>query len=612
MSGIAGWYSPGREIEQPGEILNAMLGRLPPLGEARLPVTLSSRSLAGKAQQTLSCGSERDALAIVEGAPRWVDGRFARMAADQGDAIALCHAWRELGTSMFDLLRGNYALALIDTTDHTVILAVDRMGVGQLCYAADADGNVVFGSTATAVACHPHVDAARSSQALFDYVYTHTVPSPGTIFQNVTKLPPAHVAIIGPSGRRLEAYWTPRFVDGAGGARMETLQAELLDTIRSAVGRCDIEAATFLSGGLDSSTVLGMHAERRNGSTSAYAMGFAADGYDEMAYARLAARHFGCRLIEYYVEPDEVAAAIPEVAAAYDEPFGNSSAVPALLCARAAADNGVPTLLAGDGGDELFAGNERYAKQKLFQLYESVPAFLRTGIVEPALINRYATRLPLVRKLASYVDQARIRLPGRMESYNFVRRETPEAIFDPGFLDSIDVNGPLRGLEKTWAMSEATSIVDRMLYLDWKTTLADNDLRKVTRTCELAGVRVQFPLIDDDLVEFSTRVPAAWKLRRLRLRHFFKESLSGFLPADVIRKKKHGFGLPFGEWLKTSKILQELVYDSLGALKTHRVIDTGYIDRLIELHRSDHAAYYGTMVWVLAMLQQWFETHRDL
>jgi asparagine synthase (glutamine-hydrolysing) len=150
-----------------------------------------------------------------------------------------------------------------------------------------------------------------------------------------------------------------------------------------------------------------------------------------------------------------------------------------------------------------------------------------------------------------------------------------------------------------------------MLYLDWKQTLADNDLRKVNRMCALAGVEVCYPLLDDDIVELSTRVPPALKVKGQQLRYFFKWALRDFLPPSVLTKTKHGFGLPFGLWMRSHAPLRELAYDSLGALKRRHYVNPAYIDRLIELHGSDHASYYGEFVWVLMMLEQWLSRHAD-
>jgi asparagine synthase (glutamine-hydrolysing) len=152
-------------------------------------------------------------------------------------------------------------------------------------------------------------------------------------------------------------------------------------------------------------------------------------------------------------------------------------------------------------------------------------------------------------------------------------------------------------------------MLNKMLELDWKYTLADNDLRKVNLMCELAGIGVQYPMLDDDLVDFSTRVPPEMKIHRFRLRHFFKHAMKDFLPPKILGKSKHGFGLPFGIWMKSYKPLRDLAYDSLTDLKKRNFVQSSYLDELIQSHDSVHAHYYGEFIWVLMMLELWLEKH---
>jgi asparagine synthase (glutamine-hydrolysing) len=150
-----------------------------------------------------------------------------------------------------------------------------------------------------------------------------------------------------------------------------------------------------------------------------------------------------------------------------------------------------------------------------------------------------------------------------------------------------------------------------MLYVDWKLALADNDLRKVNRMCEVLGMDVRYPMLDRELVEFSTRVPAPFKIKAFQLRYFFKQALGDFLPPEVLAKRKHGFGLPFGRWLRSSTGLHQLVYDSLARLKNRRYVRAEFLDWIVEKHRSDHADFYGSFVWTLMMLELWLETHEQ-
>jgi asparagine synthase (glutamine-hydrolysing) len=362
----------------------------------------------------------------------------------------------------------------------------------------------------------------------------------------------------------------------------------------------------FLSGGTDSSTLAGMLAEAGGRPPDTYSIGFEADGFDEMSYARIAARHYGCHAHEYYVTPDDVVEAIPLIARAYDEPFGNASAVPTFCCARLARGDGKHLMIAGDGGDEIFGGNARYAKQKIFEWYRAIPAPLRRSVLEPL-----AERIPggqgpaSLRKLQSYIRQARVPLPERLDAYSLIEREGAATVFDPEFLSGIDVQRPAELAREVYGRTTSDSPVDRMMHLDLKQTLADNDLRKVNRMCELAGLEVRYPMLDQDVVEFSGRLTPDQKVHGLRLRHFFKHALRDFLPPETIAKSKHGFGLPFGLWMRSHRRLGELGHESLRAFAQRRWMRKEFIDRLVAAHESDHATYYGVTIWMVVMLEHW-------
>jgi len=304
-----------------------------------------------------------------------------------------------------------------------------------------------------------------------------------------------------------------------------------------------------------------------------------------------------------------VADAVTLIPSAYDEPFGNASAVPTYYCARLAKEDGRSVLLAGDGGDEIFGGNERYAKQKLFENYWHVPSLLRRGLIEPALLGgSWMDRIAVLRKARSYVRQARVPLPDRLETYNFLERQALSEIFEPEFLATVDPNQPRDIAREVFGRTMSQAAVNRMMHLDLKDTLADNDLRKVNVMCELAGMQVRYPLIDDDLVAFSGRLSPAQKVKGLRLRHFFKESLKDFLPPETISKSKHGFGLPFGVWMKRDNALREITIESLRSFKKRGYVRPSYMDDLLRLHESTHADYYGVMIWIVMMLERWLAT----
>ena len=320
---------------------------------------------------------------------------------------------------------------------------------------------------------------------------------------------------------------------------------------------------------------------------------------------------FGNKHYQYYVNFDDVLALIDKIPRIYEEPFGNSSVVPTYAAATLAKQNGVNHLLGGDGGDELFGGNERYTTQKLFGIYGKIPKWLRAILLEPVFLNSVAAATPFAKKINSYIKQAKIPMPMRMQTYNILHTQPANSIFDSHYLTDIDVQQPISLLSETYNQIPDASLLNKMLYLDWKFTLADNDIRKVNTMCHAADVEVSYPFLDNRVVDSSTQIPSNLKIKGMRLRSFYKDTFSDFLPSEIISKPKHGFGLPFGVWLKKDPRLQRRVHDALSSLKSRHMFQNQFLDDLIEKHRSEHAAYYGTFVWVLAVLELWLDAHSN-
>ncbi len=532
-------------------------------------------------------------LTIVLGRP--VDRNGASLAANTGSTDI---------EAMLSAMCGRFALIRIDLARGAVAVAVDRFASIPMCVARQGD-RVSFSDRADAVAAS--AAAGLDPQALLHYLYFHTIPAPSTVYRGVRRLHIAELLQVDATDLHSRPHWLPAFTETWSlppAERAPRFRQIIADAVRTDVaGRDDV--GCYLSGGTDSSTVTGMLREVTGKAPRAYSIGFDAEGYDEMSYARLAARHFGATHREYYVTPDDLVAAIPTVAASYDQPFGNSSALPAYYCARMARDDGIGHLLAGDGGDELFGGNARYAKQKVFDLYFRLPAALRRGLLEPALLGpAFTGRVPLVKKARSYISQATVPMPARMQTYNLLDRVGAGNVLSDALRAQVDAALPAREEAQTWARVSSGSLVNRMLAYDWQYTLADSDLPKVRGTASLAGVDVSFPMLDDALLDFSLSVPSDDKVRGTRLRHFFKDALVGFLPDEILRKSKHGFGLPFGVWLTQHPPLKSLAADSLAGLGERNVLQPAFL-KTVENHLQTHAGYYGELIWVLMMLEQW-------
>jgi asparagine synthase (glutamine-hydrolysing) len=268
-------------------------------------------------------------------------------------------------------------------------------------------------------------------------------------------------------------------------------------------------------------------------------------------------------------------------------------------------------MLAGDGGDELFGGNSRYAMQRLFEFYHSVPQAIRRAIEPMCADGSPLRRIPGLKQATGYVRHSRLKLPARLQSFNLLMQLDPAQVLTTDFLSRIDQHEPARHMQATWDECQAGSLINRMLAYDWRYTLADSDLPKVRGAVQMAGIAVAYPLLSDRLTDFSMTLPADWKLRRFKLRWFFKEALRGFLPDEIINKKKKGFGLPFGVWTTRDPALLELARDSLDMLATRGIVRRDFVDRLLREHLLQHPGYYGEMVWILTMLEQWLRRHAN-
>ena len=607
MSGIGGWINSAPGATTARGHIAAMMQRIRGDGIETLPRDDSNAAALGvrSGLVPVSLCSSGALLAAVQGQVHWREAELAKLAAERGTAMALLETYRANGADCLQLLRGPNAIVVIDTAANSGLLAIDRMGVRTLCY-ANPSRQLIFGSTADSVAAHPQVGRQLSLQAVFDYLYCRVIPSPMTIYQGVYKLLPGECLAFHNGVVTKRFYWRLRYEDQSE-TPFNVLSERFVSLLREAARRSignDRALGAFLSGGTDSSTVTGLLSELTQRPAKTYSIGFDAQGFDETRYARITARHFATEAHEYYVTPNDVVEAIPIIADAYDEPFGNESAVPTYFCARMARADGVRVLLAGDGGDEIFGGNARYAKQKIFELYQTIPGGLRRAIIEPLVLAEFGG-LPPLRKLKSYVEQASIPLPDRLESYNFLARTPLQEVLEQEFLAEVDAGHPLQLFREVYQRTSSSSPVNRMMHLDLKFTLADNDLRKVSNMSEVAGVEVRYPLIDEGLVEFSGQLSPSYKVRGLKLRYFFKQALKDFLPAETITKSKHGFGLPFGLWLRNNPPLSDLVRQSLSALERRGIVRPSYVEALLREHRTTHSGYYGSMIWVLMMLERW-------
>jgi asparagine synthase (glutamine-hydrolysing) len=526
---------------------------------------------------------------------------------------AVIALYERSGAEFVRELQGAFAIAVWDPRARQLLLAVDRFGVGRLYYAVTRHG-MAFASRVDALCKAPDVDPAIRPSAVFQYLNFGYVPSPDSIYRGIRRVPPGHVLLARDGTEpRLERYWDLRYTERPVSAEDAALQvfAHTEAAVARVLGGSPKETGAFLSGGTDSSTIVGLMSRLTGERVNAFSIGFNEPRYDELSYAELAARHFRAAHYTHVIEAREALELLPSLVEAYDEPFGNDSAIGTAICARLAASCGVNRLVAGDGGDEIFGGNERYRTDAVFQRYFRLPRPVRRWIVEPALSALPDGGSSVLGRGQRYVRRAKIPNPGRFYSYEFHLLQNADEFLAPEFVAAAGPSAPLDVLDRHWARSEATSELNRLLYLDMKLTIGDNDLYKVTRTAELAGVRVSFPMLDTTLVEFMATLPSRYKVRGLEKRYLFKRAFADLLPAATLAKRKHGFGVPAGRWLRDDPSFAGLAHDALlgPSARTAQYFRPGAVARLFRLHAEDVTTFYGSLLWTVLMLELWHRRH---
>ena len=615
MSGFCGWIATAPQADAE-HVIRQMADSLPAYGRL-LNETAEARwcGLASRARESNGAWFQDERIwATMEGYPRWSDPDLARIAKQQGHGAALATAYKQHGKGLLERLHGPVSFAVIDRENRTALAAIDRAGIQTLSYAETNDG-LVFGATTDSVRAHPAVTATIHPQSLYDFFYfVDRIPAPHSVYQEQKKLVPGEYLAFANGRVEVASYWQMPYRDGVSGDP-DKLKRELLEHLRTAVApvAAHPDLGAYLSGGLDSSTVVALLSEQLSSPLKTFTIAFDDPRYDESPYADLIAERFATDHDSYTVQPEVVEEIIVRIAQAYDEPFGNSSAIPTYLCALRAKEAGVAMMAAGDGGDEFFAGNARYLEDQVFDHYARIPGFLRKGLIEPALsLAPFKERITLLRRASKYVQLASMSVAERFVRNNiFIARDYRE-IFSPDAVATIDPQGPLRFVEAMYEIPASRDKLHRLFYVDQRLTLADSDLRKVCRMCDLADVEVRFPFLDEMLMEFSVGIPPKLMLKSGRLRAFYKEALATVLPQETLEKSKHGFGLPYIRFLKESPVLRDLARSSLEELKDYGLFRTDFLDRLAQ--RLDNASngQEDSAIWDFLVIRQWLAARGDV
>jgi asparagine synthase (glutamine-hydrolysing) len=621
MSGFCGWIGDVTDEAQARHTLARMAKGLRNATAPSMHKNTGANCgllIGGALQEVHFCAADDIWVAIV-GYPDWATAADRDSARIRGHAEVAADAYRASGDTFLKRLRGHFSLAVIDVARERAVLATDRMNTWPLFYANLKSGTLVFGTSSDSVRLFDENSVDLNSQAIYDYFFFWWVPGPETIFRNQFKLLPAERLTYDRGKTTTEVYWRLPFRERHE-RELPELVSELKDVLtravtRSTAGEDPLRLGAFLSGGLDSSTIVGLACEVLGKPTKTFTVSSASPDHDESAYADIVARHFRTEHYTHELTSADILEAIEAISAGYDEPFCNSSVFGVYACAKLAKQHGIDVLLAGDGGDELFAGNKRYVDQlrleTLFQYYRRIPGFLRHALIEPA-VRRFpmGRSLPFVRKARNFLELYGCPLPDRMIRGNYLENLALDRVFDGDLAAEIDKANPLRLVREPYDQTESDSLLLRMLNMDLKIVIADGDLPKVSGVCHLLGLRVRYPMLDDEVADFAAGVPPDLLVKDLKLRFFYKQAFKDFLPPEVIAKKKQGFSVPTVQVFKGNPRLNELAMDSVAAFRKRGILRSGFIDEVCRIYNAaEHDSQPANMVCDIMLLEQWLRCH---
>ena len=495
------------------------------------------------------------------------------------------------------------------------IAVTDHLNTLPLYYSAHQD-QLLLASRLAPLLRTPWCARQPDPEALFHYLNFACVPAPHTIIPEARRLPPASVLRWNGRALSVQRWWRPAYaedLDGDVRQRAGELRDHIVATVQRYRPGADARWGCFLSGGTDSSSITSILARQHPAeAVHSYSIGFAEADYNELDFAQEAARACGAHGHFGSVDEAETLAVLPRLVELYDQPFGNASAVPTLACAAMAAADGRNLLLAGDGGDEIFGGNERYAKDRLMQAWYRLPAPLRglgrwVGRQVGGGGNRFLNRID------NFTRRASLPNPDRFYTDDAFASEHFDALLGDALRARLRPELSLAWMRETYAGCTARGELHRLMALDLELAIAQNDLIKVDGACRHAGVSARFPFLDPDLIAHTGRLPASFKLRGGEKRFLFKQAMAEILPPMILTKRKQGFGLPVAVWIRSNPGFRDMLHDLLLSERSQARgwFRPAFVRHLFDRHLAgawDHAPE----LWQMAVLELWMRRHLDV
>ena len=530
--------------------------------------------------------------------------------ATASDTEVIVHLYEDAGEECVHELRGMFAFAVWDSRRRRLFLARDRLGIKPLYY-VEHSGQLIFGSEIKAILQHPIVDARLDHQALGDFLSLKYVPSPATMFSGIRALPPGHTLTCDPHSVRTGPYWKLSFAVNQNSQLSEEAAAEQLEwMLRESVKlhlMSDVPFGAFLSGGVDSSTIVALMSQLLSRPVKTFSVGFEGNGaiFSELPYARLVSQRYKTDHHEILLKPGDIADLAEKIIWHLDQPIADNACVANYMVAELASRD-VKMVLTGEGGDELFAGYARYAGERLSSWFKPLPQSAKW------MARRVAISLPGLQrpKLALFALCQSSEVTRFTNWFPLFNREMKMALLTADYGRRLSDFFSENAFARCLAETDAADGLSRMLYVDTKLWLPDDLLARGDKTSMAVSLEARVPLLDHKLVEFAASLRPGLKLKGLARKYLLKKVASRWLPHEVIHRKKEGFPIPFSVWFRSD--LRPFVRDLLApaALRRRGLFDPAYVQKLLEEHDSGRADH-GHLLWGLLSVELWHRAFLD-
>ncbi len=528
------------------------------------------------------------------------------------DTEAIVHAYDQFGPDCVKYLRGMFAFAIWNEKTQELFLARDRVGKKPLLY-AEVNNQLIFGSEFSALLLHPDISREIEPEALDYYLSFMCIPAPLTAYRAIRKLEPGHWLRWRDGKSERQRYWQPDFTkkikideEEAGERTLEILR----DAVRVRL-MSEVPLGAFLSGGIDSSAVVALMSQESSERVKTFSIGFEEQDFSELHHARRVAEHVGAEHHEFIVRPDAVEV-LPTLVEHYGEPYADSSAVPTYYVAKETRKH-VTVALNGDGGDESFAGYERYIAMGITEIYRRVPSLLRESVIRQAvnLLPTPATGRSKVKSAQRLLEVVSLPRAGRYMHWMTVFNErTKQPLYSDFFREQTQQANARGVLEEWFKYANGIGVVDALLLTDQMTYLPNDLLVKVDIATMAVSLEARSPFLDHHLIEFAASLPENLKARRLTTKYLLKKVLRKLLPSENLNRRKMGFGVPIGHWFRgqMQPFLREVVLSDKALRRG--LFKPEAVRELVELHtrgERDHSH----QLWTLLMLELWFNRFID-